>query len=305
MLVFAASDKGGTGRSVTSANIAFRRALAGDDVCYLDFDFGSPTAAAVFDVPSAMDGVGRGGLHSYLQGQAHEPVRLDVWAHTEHRALRHRPAGSGNFVLFPGDRSGGEFAVGNDSMIRCTDLFLRLHSEFDMVLVDLSAGRSYAVDLALEVTARPELHGVGARWLIHHRWTRQHVIAASGFAFGPRGIVSGGIARGHDAEELRGSMRFVRAAVPDPGTPPWPSAPSAQSAWMRTCDQDLHRLAADRGVGHSAMLGSVPLEPVLQWREQLITEEDVLSSRVAGPETLKAFQDLAGKLTDDDAWGMP
>ena len=51
MLVFAASDKGGTGRSVTSANLAYQRALAGDDVCYLDFDFGSPTAAAVFDVP--------------------------------------------------------------------------------------------------------------------------------------------------------------------------------------------------------------------------------------------------------------
>ncbi|MGW7525767.1 SCO2523 family variant P-loop protein [Streptomyces sp. NPDC054783] len=304
MLVFAASDKGGTGRSVTSANIAFRRALTGDDVCYLDFDFGSPTAAAVFDVPSAMGGIDQGGLHSYLQGQAHEPVRLDVWAHTEHRALRHRPVGSGNLVLFPGDRSGGEFVVGNDSVIRCVDLFLRLHSEFDVVVVDLSAGRSYAVDLALEVTARPEVQGVGARWLIHHRWTRQHVIAASGFAFGPRGILSGGVDRGHDFEQLRGSMRFVRAAVPDLETPPWSLAPVAQYAWMSTCDQDLRRLAADRDVGYTAILGSVPLDPVLQWREQLITDEDVLSSRVAGLETLKAFQDLAEKLTDDDVWGM-
>ena len=150
MIVFSASDKGGTGRSVTSANIAFRRALAGDDVCYLDFDFGSPTVAAVFDVPSAMGGIGQGGLHSYLQGQVHEPVRLDVWAHTEHQALRHQPAGSGSLQLLPGDRSGGEFAVDHDSVIRCIDLFLRLHSEFDVVLVDLSAGRSYAVDLALE-----------------------------------------------------------------------------------------------------------------------------------------------------------
>lgn len=30
MLVFAASDKGGTGRSVTSANLAYQRALTGD-----------------------------------------------------------------------------------------------------------------------------------------------------------------------------------------------------------------------------------------------------------------------------------
>lgn len=305
MIVFSASDKGGTGRSVTSANLAFHRALAGDDVCYLDFDFGSPTVAAVFDVPSAMGGIGRGGLHSYLQGQVHAPVRLDVWAHTKHQALRHQPAGSGSLELLPGDRSGGEFAVDNDSVIRCIDLFLRLHSEFDVVLVDLSAGRSYAVDLALEVTARPELHGIGARWLIHHRWTHQHVVAASGFAFGPRGILSAGADRGHDVEQLRGNMRFVRAAVPDPETPPWSLAPPAQSAWMRACDEGLRRLAADCGVGYSAMLGSVPLDPMLQWREQLITDEDVLSSWVAGPETLKAFQDLAGKLTDDDAWGTP
>ena len=48
MLVFATSDKGGTGRSVTSCNIAYRLSLQGNDVVYLDFDFGSPTAGAIF-----------------------------------------------------------------------------------------------------------------------------------------------------------------------------------------------------------------------------------------------------------------
>ncbi|MFG1811908.1 SCO2523 family variant P-loop protein [Streptomyces sp. NPDC049040] len=303
MLVFAASDKGGTGRSVTSANIAFRRALGGDDVAYLDFDFGSPTAAAVFDVPSAMGGIEQGGLHSYLQGKANEPTRLDVWAQTEHQLLRDRPANSGNLVLLPGDRSGGEFAVVKDTVSRCIDLFLRLDSEFDVVIVDLSAGRSYAMDMALDVTARPEMRGIGTHWLVYHRWTRQHVIAAAGLVFGPRGIITGGVARGHDEEELRGNIRFVRAAVPDPEAPPWSLVPPAQSAWMRKCDQELHRLAADREIGFTAILGAVPLEPVLQWREQLITDEDVLSSRVANVETLIALQDLADKLDDDEAWG--
>ncbi|CAM5676884.1 DNA-binding protein OS=Streptomyces fumanus OX=67302 GN=GCM10018772_03070 PE=4 SV=1 [Streptomyces fumanus] len=62
MLVFAASDKGGTGRSVTSANLAYQRALNGDHVAYVDFDFGSPTAAAVFDVPDAVRGTRERGL---------------------------------------------------------------------------------------------------------------------------------------------------------------------------------------------------------------------------------------------------
>ncbi|MFL6113172.1 MAG: ParA family protein, partial [Catenulispora sp.] len=36
MLIFATSDKGGTGRSVTSCNMAYRRALRGEQVAYLD-----------------------------------------------------------------------------------------------------------------------------------------------------------------------------------------------------------------------------------------------------------------------------
>lgn len=84
MLVFAASDKGGTGRSVTSANLAYQRALTGDHVAYVDFDFGSPTAAAVFDVPGAMRGIAERGLHSYLEGEVPEPARIDIWRQTEH-----------------------------------------------------------------------------------------------------------------------------------------------------------------------------------------------------------------------------
>ncbi|NJQ02362.1 SCO2523 family variant P-loop protein [Streptomyces zingiberis] len=305
MIVFAASDKGGTGRSVTSANLAYRRALAGDDVCYLDFDFGSPTAAAVFDVPGAVRGVAEGGLHSHLQGRNTEPVRIDVWAETEHEVLRHRPAGAGSLVLLPGDRSGGEFTVGREALRRCVDLFLRLNGEFDVVVVDLSAGRSYAIDLALEATSRPEMRSVPARWLVYHRWTRQHVIAAAGLVFGGRGIVAGGVARGHDEERLRGAIRFVRAAVPDPESPLWSQVPPAQSAWMRKCDQDLEVLAADLDIGYTRLLGSVPLEPVLQWREQLITDEDVLASRIANQETLQALEELAERLTGDEPWGQP
>lgn len=305
MLIFAASDKGGTGRSVTSANVAYRRALGGDDVCYLDFDFGSPTAAAVFDVPSALRGIDQGGLHSYLQGKVAEPVRIDVWAETEHEVLRSGSTGSGSLVLLPGDRSGGEFAVDKKTLSRCIDLFLRLNSEFDLVVVDLSAGRSYAVDMALEATSRPEMRGVDARWLVYHRWTRQHVIAATGLVYGDRGIIAGGVARGHEQEQLRNSIRFVRAAVPDPESPVWSQVPPAQSAWMRKCDQDLNELAAGLDAGFSRMLGSIPLEPVLQWREQLITDEDALSSKIANLETKLAIEELAVRLTDDEAWGQP
>ncbi|MDR3080668.1 MAG: ParA family protein [Streptomyces sp.] len=305
MLVFAASDKGGTGRSVTSANLAYHRALAGDDVCYLDFDFGSPTAAAVFDVPDARQAAEDRGLHSYLIGEVAEPARIDVWSDTEHQVLRSRPPGSGRLVLMPGDVSGGEFATTVDNLRRCVDLLLRLDSEFDLIVVDLSAGRSYAVDMVLEATSQREMSGVEARWLVFHRWTRQHVGAAASLVFGKRGIVAGGVARGHDEEALRRVIRFVRAAVPDPESQLWSQVSPTQSAWMRECDRDLKLLASNQGIGYSLVLGSVPLEPVLQWREQLITDEDVLDSQIANRETWEALSDLAGRLTDDKFWEQP
>lgn len=302
MLVFAASDKGGTGRSVTSANLAYHRALGGDDVCYLDFDFGSPTAAAVFDVPDARQAAEDRGLHSYLSGTVGEPLRIDVWADTEHRVLRNRPPGSGRLVLMPGDLSGGEFATGEDNLRRCVDLLLRLNSEFDLIVVDLSAGRSYAVDMVLEATSQREMRGVEFRWLVFHRWTRQHVAAAASLVFGKRGIVAGGVARGHDEDALRSVIRFVRAAVPDPESSLWSQVSATQSAWMRECDRDLKQMSSTLGIGYTQVLGSVPLEPVLQWREQLITDEDVLDSQIANRETWEALSELAGRLTDDKYW---
>ncbi|SED47764.1 CobQ/CobB/MinD/ParA nucleotide binding domain-containing protein [Streptomyces sp. 3213] len=302
MLIFAASDKGGTGRSVTSANLAYQRALTGDDVCYLDFDFGSPTASAVFDVPDAREAAEDRGLHSYLIGDVSEPGRIDVWADTEHRVLRNQPPGAGRLILMPGDLSGGEFATSEDSLHRCVDLLLRLNSEFDLIIVDLSAGRSYAVEMALAATARRELRGIDARWLIFHRWTRQHVEAAASLVFGRRGIVAAGVARGHDQETLRGAIRFVRGAVPDPASGLWSQVSPTQSAWMEKCDNELKQLASHHGVGYSQVLGIVPFEPVLQWREQLITDEDVLDSQIATMETWQALSDLAARLTDDKYW---
>lgn len=305
MIVFAASDKGGTGRSVTSANLAYQRALAGDDVVYVDFDFGSPTAPAVFDVPDVLRGVHEGGLHSYLEGTAPEPARIDIWRRTEHPVLRRTPIGAGRLVLLPGDISGGEFATDEDALGRCVDLLLRLDSEFDLILVDLSAGRSYAMDMALRATAQRELRHILARWVVFHRWTRQHVIAAAGLVFAERGILDGGAERGHDKDALRSVIRFVRAAVPDPDSSLWSHVTPAQSAWMQMYDERLRRLAAELGVGDSVLLGTVPLEPILQWREQLITEEEVAATKIANKDTLTALEEIARRLVDDVHWGQP
>jgi hypothetical protein len=301
-LIFATSDKGGTGRSVTSCNMMYRRALQGDNVCYLDFDFGSPTAGAVFEVSSAMTGIDGNGLHSYLQGRVVEPKRLDLWTTSDREALRTRPVGSGALTLLPGDRGGGEFALTKDVTRRCTELFLRLEEEFDICLVDLSAGRSFAVDLALEVSGQQPLSEMTCRWLIFHRWTRQHIVAANGLAFGDRGILKTAKAYGHEEDHMRDSIRFVRTAVLEPDSTLLTQISPAKSAWLRECNRDLQEWASRHELGLSNVLGQTPFDPMLQWREQLISDGDVFTTRVAAAETVTAFDELAKRLTDDSAW---
>jgi hypothetical protein len=72
---------------------------------------------------------------------------------------------------------------------------------------------------------------------------------------------------------------------------------------MRQCDRALEELAADRGIGESRVLASIPLEPVLQWQERLITDADVHDRRIAANETLQAMGDLARRLNDERYWG--
>jgi hypothetical protein len=303
MIIIATSDKGGTGRSVTGSNVVYRRALQGSDVCYVDFDFGSPTAGAIFGISALNRGTTTGkGTHSYLLGRASAEEHWDVWQHSDRPSLRQRPPGTGRLVLVPGDAGGGEFALDDATVDRCIALFLRLHSEFEVVLVDLSAGRSYAAEIVIAATSSQELIEVTTRWLVFHRWTRQHILAAHGLVFGERGLLDVAAAHGRDRDKFTDDIRFVRTAIVDPNAPDLAGLQPPQLAWLREANQGLQRMAAERGVGRSAMLGSVPLDPVLQWREQLITDSDVWARHVANAATVEAFDSIAKKLTDESAW---
>ncbi|EXG79898.1 SCO2523 family variant P-loop protein [Cryptosporangium arvum] len=300
MIVFATSDKGGTGRSVTLSNLAYRQALRGADVCYLDFDFGSPTAGAMFTINEVARGTTDGGTHSYLDGSITDPTRRDVWTTTDRDELRERPRGSGRLVLLPGDSGGGEFSRRQNDVERCARLLRKLNEQFDFCLVDLSAGRSYATELVLRAVGTPELATAESRWLVFHRWTRQHIIAASGLVFGEHGLLANGAG---DAEgRLGAAVRFVRTAVVDPDSPQLAGLRPEQVAWLRNCNRELQELAGRHKLGRTNTLGSIPLDPVLQWREQLILDDDVFARQVANRATIDAFEELADRLTDKESW---
>ena len=301
MLVFAASDKGGTGRSVTSCNIAYHLAQR-KNVAYLDFDFGSPTAGAIFEVTKVERGADRDGLHSYVEGRSTDPRQVDVWQNSSRSHLRAATARAHRLVLFPGDRGGAEFSNSTKRVDRCIELFGKLDSEFDVCIVDLSSGRSNAVEMVLQATADPALNSITARWLVFHRWTQQHIVAAHSLVFDPRGVLDVGKEAGHDHDTLLNAIRSVRTAVPDLDSPLATDKP-AQATWLRDCNEALKNLANRNKLGRSRTLGSTPMEPILQWREQVISDADV-SANIANPGTVKAFRELAENLTDD-AWWEP
>ncbi|EFC79576.1 SCO2523 family variant P-loop protein [Parafrankia sp. EUN1f] len=303
MIIFATSDKGGTGRSVTSCNVAYRRALQGSNVCYLDFDFGSPTAGAIFGVEAAGQGTSSGsGLHSYLAGNVAEAEQLDVWTGSGLGGRWSKPLGAGRLTLLPGDFGGGEFPVDDAMVDRCCELFLSLDEEFELTLVDLSSGRSYATELVLRATADPAIAEKTARWLVFHRWTSQHIRAASSLVHGPQGILDTGTGCGHERRELEDGIRFVRTAVLEQGSAQLEGLRPEQEVWLQAINTDLQKLAGKLRLGTSMMLGSIPLDPVLQWREQIIVEDDISNTRIANAETGKAFEQLAERLTDDGMW---
>jgi hypothetical protein len=302
VIVFAASDKGGTGRSVTSANVMYRRALTGSNVAYLDFDFGSPTSGAIFSLAAAPRGTAAGGLHSYLQGAVPRAHRLDVWRESDREGLQGRPDGAGRLTLLPGDTGGGEFPGDKEIIRRCVALLLRMEEEFEFTLVDLSAGRSFATNIVLAACASPELRSVNTRWLVFHRWTRQHIIAAQGLVAGTRGIIETGVSLGLKKEALASSIRFVHTAVVNPNSDELAGLRAEQVAWLRECNIELQRLASSLKVGRATLFGSVPLDPVLQWREQLITDFDTMTRQIANRATVDSFKQIAEQLDSDDAW---
>ncbi|MQY17696.1 SCO2523 family variant P-loop protein [Nocardia macrotermitis] len=302
ILVVSTSDKGGAGRSVTSCNIAYRLSVQGYNVAYLDFDFGSPTAGALFEIDRMDRGSTDGnGLHKFLTGNKSLPAQCDIRSETRRPDLR-APRHPYRLTLYPGDRGGGEFGTTADVVKRCAELLTICRQEFDVTFLDLSAGRSAALEIVLSAMATRTLRDAVVRWLVFHRWTRQHILAANGLVHGPNGLLDNGAKLGHDPGQLLDSMRYVRTAVPSTSEVLQGTGGSGpQWAWLRKQNEALDQLAQANQMGLSVTLGTTPVEPVLQWREQVILDIDV-DAKIANQETVAAFTFLADELVNEETW---
>ncbi|WP_034275092.1 SCO2523 family variant P-loop protein [Actinospica robiniae] len=295
MLVFCLSAQGGVGTTVTAANLAYHSSLTGVSTCLVDLGFPSPAADLVFDIePGLRHRLRDRGLNAYLYGRAAEPLGIDVWANTERRSLD-RLLGAGAMVLYS---SAGEalIQITDSEVSRFADFLFRLEETFDVSFVDLGPGRSALIELALLSVAVPYLRSARTRWLVFHRWSRYEVLSTAQYVFGDHGLVRTGIACGLDSAELEASLEYVRVAAADLDAGIAASLRPAQLAWQLEMDRDLERLASLHRIGRDVRLGSIPQEPVLLRREQLITSRDVYAIGVANQQTLYAYRHLASML---------
>ncbi len=234
-----------------------------------------------------------------------EPARIDVWRQTEHPLLRARPNQSGRLVLLPGDAGGGEFATGEETLERCIDLLLRSTASS----TSPSSTSAPAAATPSTWSSRPP-PTPGCATSPSAGWSSTAGPASTSSP--PPDSSTPTTASSAAASNAATTRRRFRPPSASCGPPyPTPSrrcGPRARPPRPPGCRPATRRCAGSppsTGIGDSVVLGVVPLEPILQWREQLITEEDVLSTQIANKETLEALEEIARRLTDDSHWGRP
>lgn len=273
------SHKGGTGRTVTLANVAYQLVCRGHSVCLVDLDLASPTMGSVLGVADAAVGVAGTGVHTFLDPDTASSITvgdalIDLF---EHDVPSRR--NSGRFRFLPGTREGDlglapeEMAPG---LMRCLSV---LGGEFDFVLADVRSGAS-TVASAL---ATPALAPLKLRWLFFYRWTPQHLAGLDDLVSWLAPEVSAiGLVRTAfiDPDNYKGGMRKLVMEM------------NESLAYEENNILDRYR--------DVSRLGTIPYEPWLVWKEGLLTD-DLAQRGLAEQRTLKQLQDLASTI---ESWNV-
>jgi hypothetical protein len=269
------SHKGGTGRTTTTANVAYQLALRNRSVCCLDLDLDSPTFGAVAGLPGLEQGA-EVGVHDFLHAPGElnpRPPELAIDALVDLWENNHLPrpgvARAGRLRLLPGGRERlGLRLVPTEQQGRILSRILSaLQDEYDHILLDVRSGASDTVEAVL--AANDEIQAI--QWLVFFRWTSQHLAGAADLC---ERLANAGA-----------EPRLVRTAFENP---------EKMGSWFKEQHRALTRRASET-LGDWEILTDIPVERMLQWKESIITEEDVRAG-VAGSAIVESYGQLATRL---------
>lgn len=280
------SHKGGTGRSVTLANVAFHLARRGWDVCLVDLDLTSPTMGAVLGMKGYEMGAEPGSAHKprsiydllYHQHEALTAVNsidyalVDIWsASPSLRAAA--PVNRPNLRLLPGRAN---INLGQLEFARLTEILSALNSRFDAVLLDVRSGNSEVASALTDPAVDAEVWG----WILHYRWTHQHLAGVRNFAESFFGDGEG---------RFTNRVKMIRTAVPAIG------GTGTRRAWVKQYDQSLQSLLLDLPPElQQGAIGAIPFDSMLLWNETVLTEK-MVDGDLADRATYEAFAQVAAK----------
>lgn len=281
MIIACLSHKGGTGRTVTMANIGFRLAENGHSVCLVDLDLGSPTMMAALGQSTNMVGASDDspGVHKYLSGQA-------TFSRDHIIDLRREFNLQTDFHVVPGTLSGGDSVFTRDTLLEpLTKLLTTLDKQYEYVICDLRSGIS---NVFHALALLPNVGGPSCGWLLFYRSTPQHIEGLKDL-IGPLGR---SLER-HTDEPL--GVGLIRTASSDPDM--YQDQSLRSFARERMTELSREEVAITRTSPYPSLLGVVPFEPILQWREGILTEQWP-AARVVNHRTLESYRSIAGRVRE-------
>jgi len=291
------SHKGGTGRSVTIANLAYRFAIKGKNVCIIDFDLASPTMGSILDLPGLEAGVREPNnvrpqsigdllVSEQKAGQAEKAV-VNVWADSLTLKDSYKTS-YGRLSLIPGLRQLGDRIRVTPMAGKIPYVLDALRRNYEAVFIDARSGASNVVTAISEACAQEHTNRreLISAWLVHFRWTKQHLIGVADFLSNPKD----GLRKEVNNDDR---IRLIRSAFIDPNT-----IEKDARDWFLKRHVDLGKyLNKHTPESIRPLLGDVPLDPILQWQECIITSELAINN-IANKATDEAFSSIADRLLE-------
>lgn len=261
------SHKGGTGRSVTLANLAYQLHYKEPcNVCLVDLDLASPTMGAILDIDDLRFGQTSPGqrgnpksVHDILVTRDDPtPAIVDLRTKSKTISMKHRP--DKQFGFIPGLARAGDWAQklqGLRGSLR--HLLERLRaSNYDFIILDIRSGLSDVLE-----AIKHESNDLIDLLLVHTRWTPQHIIGLESLLLSER-------VRAFGAEKVR----IIRTAYIDPETESKPIKRFAEEIDVKLMNQfsNIEWFGKQLNLNRAPFLGSVPMDARLRWKETVLTE---------------------------------
>ncbi|MEM9570763.1 MAG: P-loop NTPase [Pseudomonadota bacterium] len=283
------SHKGGTGRSVTLANLAFQlhhKELS--NVCLVDLDLASPTMGAILQIRGLRQGQGTPGkrgnpksVHDILVNRDDPtPAIVDVRTRSETIANKHRS--DKQFGFIPGLAAGGDWAQKLQALrTSLRQLLERLRSSnYDFIVLDIRSGLSDVLE-----AIKHESSDLVDMLLVHTRWTPQHIIGLDSLLKSER-VTSFGPDK----------VRIIRTAYIDPKLEPKSIRSFVDGVEAELQDQfeAIEWFGKPLSLKRNPFMGSIPMDPKLRWKETVLTSGDGASE-----PAYTVFGELASKIASE------